>query len=109
MKPGDRVKMLDGVHRGCLMYVIREVSSGLWDVAPFPDGRGGVYVRPHQVEVIQPVTEVDYAELELRLVASMGIEPGEDIHQQTAERLGMTRAEAKVWNFKRLYGGGVGE
>jgi len=109
LQPGDRVRMLETARmkQGEMMYVIRELGgSGLWDVAPFPDGRGGIYVRPHEVEMVRPYSP-DYASAEMRMAAALGLSftPGEDVHQKTADALGCSRAEAKMANFKALYGG----
>ncbi len=55
----------------------------------------------------------DYSQIELRLAAHLSDDPlwlqaykgGVDVHQQTADAIGCTRQEAKVYNFRLLYGG----
>ena len=60
------------------------------------------------------VVEFDYSQLELRIVAWLSGEPtmvaaynaGEDLHQTTADALGVERQTGKVANFGLLYGAG---
>jgi DNA polymerase-1 len=57
----------------------------------------------------------DFAQIELRVVAALAGEQamidtilaGGDLHQLTADLLGVTRQEAKIINFLIVYGGGV--
>lgn len=59
----------------------------------------------------------DFAQIELRVVAALAGEramidtilAGGDLHQLTADLLGVTRQEAKVINFLIVYGGGAKE
>lgn len=59
---------------------------------------------------------IDYSQLEYRIMldyaGEMGmikrVMAGEDVHQATADQLGITRREAKTINFMILYGGGNG-
>jgi len=59
--------------------------------------------------------EFDYSQVELRLAACYGADEnmvnafrqGGDIHQVTADALGITRQDGKTYNFSQLYGGGV--
>jgi len=47
----------------------------LWDVAPFRDGRGGVYVRPWEVEVIEGLGPVPFSTPGLEIAARIGLRP----------------------------------
>jgi len=103
-----------------VLRVVRAEGGRVWlepvngpltgSVAAWLDGRhesDGLAMPPdHEVEAF-PLVEVDYAKLELRVVAQMSLQPGEDIHQKTADALGCSRAEAKTANFKALYGKGT--
>lgn len=58
---------------------------------------------------------IDYAQLEYRLMADYAneapliakIKAGMDVHEATAEMMGVSRKEAKTLNFMLLYGGGA--
>ena len=60
------------------------------------------------------IVELDYSQLELRIVAWLSGEPrmvaaydaGEDLHQTTADALGVDRQTGKTANFGLLYGAG---
>jgi DNA polymerase-1 len=62
------------------------------------------------------VVEIDYSQLELRIVAELAQEwtmldafhKDDDLHQVTAVLLGIDRPKAKTSNFGLLYGGGPG-
>lgn len=58
--------------------------------------------------------EIDYRNLEMRMAAVYSQQPNlleafrneEDVHQQVADRVGVTRQVAKIVNFLLIYGGG---
>lgn len=60
------------------------------------------------------IVEIDYAQMELRIVAWIAgeetmlaaFEAGEDLHQVTADAFGVDRQTAKALNFGLLYGAG---
>lgn len=60
----------------------------------------------------QVIIAADYSQVELRILASMSNDPelikafekGEDVHQATADELGISRAAAKTINFGIIYG-----
>lgn len=61
------------------------------------------------------VCAVDFAQVELRVLAALAQEPamvsairaGEDLHSATAEKVGVDRKIAKMTNFLVVYGGGA--
>lgn len=73
------------------------------------DVRGSVIARPGYT-----LLDADYSQLELRLLAHFSADPnllhayhnGIDVHQQTADMLGIPRQVAKRVNFSVVYGAG---
>lgn len=62
------------------------------------------------------IIKLDYSQVELGVLAYLSNDEafkkdfsGEDLHQATADRLGITRAQAKTSNFEIVYGGGSKE
>lgn len=71
------------------------------------DIRSTVKPRPGKA-----IISCDYSQIQLRILAALGnVKPliqayqlGKDVHQQTADNLGITRAQAKAINFSIIYG-----